>query len=214
MEITMTETLPVSVAAPPASGQNPESLFLDGNSFEHGQRVAKMLSMSDLVPAQFKNNIQNTMIALELANRTGSSPMAVMQNLYIVHGKPTWAAQFIIACLNSCGKFSPLRFEMTGEGDDLACKAVAIDLATGETIEGPAVSIEMAKKEGWYQKPGSKWQSMPELMLRYRSATFFGRLYAPDILLGMSTSDEIMDMQRATRQAAAQEINALLTEGR
>jgi hypothetical protein len=154
------------------------------------------------------------MIALELANRTGSSPMAVMQNLYIVHGKPTWAAQFIIAAMNSCGKFSPLRFEMTGEGDDLACKAVAIDLASGETIEGPAVSIGMAKKEGWYQKPGSKWQSMPELMLRYRSGTFFGRLFAPEILLGMSTSDEIMDMQRATRQAAAQEINALLTEGR
>jgi hypothetical protein len=102
---------------------------------------------------------------------------------------------------------------MSGAGDDLACRAVAVDLATGETIEGPAVSIGMAKKENWYQKPGSKWQSMPGLMLRYRSASFFGRLYAPEILLGMSTTDELQDIQQAGRQAAAQEINDLLKEG-
>jgi hypothetical protein len=172
-----------------------------------------MLASSDLVPAQFKNNIQNVMIALELANRTGSSPMAVMQNLHIIHGRPSWSAQFIIAAMNSCGKFSPLRFELSGAGDDLACKATAIDLATGEALEGPAVSIEMAKKENWYQKSGSKWPTMPELMLRYRSATFFGRLFAPELLMGMSTSDELQDIQQAGRQAAAQEINDLLREG-
>jgi hypothetical protein len=212
----MTETLlPVSVSSTPtpAPAPNDESFFLTASAFEHGQRIAKMLSMSDLVPAAFKNNIQNVMIALELANRIGSSPMSVMQNLHIIHGRPGWSAQFIIACLNSCGKFSPLRFELTGEGDNQECRAVAIDLGTGETIEGPAVSIGMAKKEGWYQKSGSKWPSMPELMLRYRSATFFGRLFAPEILLGMQTSDELLDIQQAGRQAAAQEINDLLKEG-
>lgn len=208
------ETLPVSVA--PGMEITPaiqkESLFLDGSSFEHGQRVAKMLSMSDLVPAQFKGNIQNVMIALELANRTGSSPLAVMQNLHIIHGRPSWSAQFIIACLNACGRFTPLRFEMTGKDDTLECRAVATDLATGDPITGPAVSIQMAKKEGWYMKAGSKWQTMPELMLRYRSATFFGRLNAPEILMGMSTSDELADMHQATRQAGAAKINDLLRE--
>lgn len=212
----MTETLPVSVApaTTPAPGQNDESLFLDGNSFEHGQRIAKMLSMSDLVPPQFKGNIQNCLIAMELANRLGCSPLATMQNIYVVHGKPSWSSQFVIACLNSCGKFSQLRFQMSGKDDDLECRATANDLATGETIEGPAASIQMAKKEGWYQKSGSKWQTMPELMLRYRAATFFGRLFAPEILMGMSTSDELMDIQRATRQAAADRINSLLSENK
>jgi hypothetical protein len=212
----MTETLlPVSVSSPasPASGQNPESLFLDGNSFEHGQRIAKMLASSDLVPAQFRGNIQNCLIAMELSSRLGCSPLATMQNLHIIHGRPSWSAQFIIACLNACGRFSPLRFEVSGEGDNQECKAVAIDLSTGEQVEGPAVSIKMAKAEGWYSKAGSKWQTMPELMLRYRSATFFGRLYAPQILLGMSTTDELQDIQQAGRQAAAQEINDLLREG-
>ncbi len=208
------ENLPVSVAPgmeiTPAN-QN-ESFFLDGDSFEHGQRIAKMLASSDLVPASFKGNIQNCLLAMELANRTGSSPLAVMQNIYIVHGKPSWSSQFIIACLNSCGKFSPLRFEITGAGADMECRAVATDLATGEAVTGPVVSIQMAKSEGWFQKSGSKWQTMPELMLRYRSATFFGRLYAPEILMGMQTSEEVQDIQRATRQAAAQSINDLLKE--
>jgi hypothetical protein len=51
----------------------------------------------------------------------------------------------------------------------------------------------MAKAEGWLTRAGSKWQSMPELMIRYRAASFFGRLYCPDILNGMYTADEVAD---------------------
>ncbi|WP_252151905.1 hypothetical protein [Acinetobacter sp. ANC 4177] len=51
----------------------------------------------------------------------------------------------------------------------------------------------MAVKEGWYQKNGSKWQSMPEQMLRYRAASFFGRIYAPDLLMGLRTQEEELD---------------------
>ncbi len=180
---------------PAASGHAvaQSSFFTNLEAFEAGQRICKMLSSSSLVPTIYQGNIANTFIALEMATRTGSSPLAVMQNLYIVHGRPGWSAQFVIAALNACGKFSPLRFELTGEGDKRACKAWAIEHGTGERLEGPPVSVEMAKAEGWYSKNGSKWQTMPELMLRYRAATFFGRLYAPDILMGMRTSEELQD---------------------
>ena len=180
---------------PAASGHAvaQSSFFTNLDAFEAGQRICKMLSSSSLVPTIYQGNIANTFIALEMATRTGSSPLAVMQNLYIVHGRPGWSAQFVIAALNACGKFSPLRFEMTGEGDKRTCKAWAVEHGTGERLEGPPVSVEMAKAEGWYGKNGSKWQTMPELMLRYRAATFFGRLYAPDILMGMRTSEELQD---------------------
>ncbi len=158
--------------------------------FEVIQRMALMLSKSDLVPQQFKGNIANCIIGLEMARRMNASPLAVMQNLYIVHGKPGWSAQFIIAAINSTGKFSPLRFDI-GEG---TCVAWAIEKATGERLESPPVSIDMAKKEGWYDKSGSKWKTMPELMLRYRAATFFGRIYAPEVLMGMSTMEELADV--------------------
>lgn len=163
--------------------------------FEHAQRVAKMLAQSNLIPKEYQGNVQNTMIALEMANRIGASPLMVMQNLYIVHGKPSWSSSFIIAAINSCKKFSPLRFEVTGEGDQKGCLAWAYDLGTNDKLEGPRVTMEMAKKEGWLTKSGSKWQTMPDLMIRYRAAAFFGRLYAPEILMGMHTAEEVIDMQ-------------------
>ena len=46
----------------------------------------------------------------------------------------------------------------------------------GDRIEGPTVTIAMAKAEGWYGRSGSKWPTMPDLMLSYRSAAFFGTL--------------------------------------
>jgi hypothetical protein len=172
----------------------PETSTFSVQTFEHAQRVAKMLATSSLIPKEYQGNIQNTMIALEMANRIGASPLMVMQNLYIVHGKPSWSSSFIIAALNSCNRFSPLRFEMSGEGDTRACYAWAYEKSTEEKIEGPTVTMKMAKAEGWLDKNGSKWKTMPELMLRYRSAAFFGRLYAPEIMMGMQTQEEVIDI--------------------
>lgn len=173
----------------------PNNNAFSTQTFEHAQRVAKMLAQSDLIPKEFKGNIQNVMIALEMANRIGASPLAVMQNLYIVHGKPSWSSTFIISAINSCKRFEPLRFELTGSGDDLSCVAWTTEKDKTERIEGPAVTMKMAKLEGWLDKSGSKWKSMPELMIRYRAAAFFGRLYAPEILMGMQTREEIYDVQ-------------------
>lgn len=175
--------------------QAPEvASFDNAASFDHAQRVAKMLSSSNLIPEQYRGNIQNTMIALEMANRIGASPLMVMQNLYIVQGKPSWSSSFIIASLNSCRRFSPLRFQTDGEGDKYGCTAWAYDLSTKDKLEGPKVTWDMVKAEGWLNKNGSKWKTMPELMFRYRAAAFFGRLYAPDILMGMLTSEEMHDI--------------------
>jgi hypothetical protein len=180
------------------------SAFAGGaESFELGQRMARALAESDIVPTTYKGKLSNCMVALEVAHRTGSSVLAVMQNLHIIHGKPSWSAQYIIAAINSSGRYTPLRFEMKEDGTvsaggktvkNLVCSAIATDKKTGETLRGPAVSIATAVSEGWYGKQGSKWPAMPELMLQYRAGTFFGRLYCPEILLGMQSEDEIRDV--------------------
>jgi len=205
----------VTIYNGPQPPEQAPSLFGNIELFENGQRMAKMLASSDLVPSQYRGNLANTVIALELAQRLGASPLAVMQSSYVIHGKPGWSASFVIACLNSSGKFSPIRFDVTGEGDARSCVAWAYDLANKERIEGPAVSIAMAKKEGWYQKKGSKWQTMPDLMLRYRAATMFGRLYAPEILMGMKTTEEIIDSEAMpAKSASVDELNARIMDDR
>lgn len=188
----------VSVQSAPMGTQG--GAFASGASFELAQRMSKALAASDLVPPQYRNNVSNTLLALEIAQRIGASPLMVMQNLNVIHGKPSWSSQFIIAAINSCGRFTPLRFRVEGEGDQKTCTAVANDKATGEVLEGPPVSIAMAKAEGWYSKNGSKWQTMPDLMLRYRAAAFWGRIYSPDCLMGVYTADEVVEIDAAPAQ--------------
>jgi hypothetical protein len=179
---------------------SPDTSSFSMKGFEHAQRVAKMLSSSSLIPKEYQGNIQNTMIALEMANRIGASPLMVMQNLNIIQGKPSWSSSFIIASLNACKRFSPIRFVTDGKDDAYGCTAWAFDLATNDKLEGPKVTWEMVKAEGWLSKGGSKWKTMPELMFRYRAAAFFGRLYAPDILMGMQTAEELLDFQPTISQ--------------
>lgn len=164
------------------------------------QSMAEYLSTSDIIPTIYKNKPANCFIALEFARRMGWSAMEVMQGLFIIQGKPSWSSQSLITFANSSGKYTPIRYKMTGtEGkDDWGCIAYMTDKETGELLEGPEVTIGMAKKEGWYQKTGSKWVSIPGLMIRYRAATFLIRLYAPELTMGLRTMDEAEDMVNVT----------------
>lgn len=165
---------------------------IDG--FEAIQRIARMFASSDLVPDTFKKNIANCSIAIEVAARMGISPFTLMQHMYVVHGKPALEAKLLIACVNSTGKYTSLRYEYTGDGDARTCVAWAKELSTGEILRGTPISIAMAKAEGWYGKKGSKWPTMPEQMLAYRSASFWQNMYCPEVRMGMQTVDEVIDV--------------------
>lgn len=157
--------------------------------------MAKMFSETTLVPEYFRKNIGNCAIAINMANRMGADPLMVMQNMYIVYGNPAWSSKFLIATFNQCGKYSSIKYKMIGTkgSDDYGCIAYAKELATGETLSGSTITIGIAKKEGWYQKNGSKWQTMPEQMLRYRAASNFIRTTAPELSMGLQTVEEEQD---------------------
>ena len=222
----------------PSHKANTSVGFFDLESFELTQRMAKMFSTSSLVPAQFRDTVEkynsatrqkelvknpealaNCAIALDMASRLNANPIMVMQNLYVIEGRPSWSSQWIIACVNKSGRFSPLQFRIEDLGEqevqyeefawvsgkkqssikkavirNLVCVAHAKSLDTGEVVESAPVSMELAVKEGWYGKNGSKWQTMPEVMLRYRAAAFFGRVYAPDLLMGFQSQEEAEEL--------------------
>jgi len=170
-------------------------------AFEDKQRIAKAFQSSSIVPESYKKNLSDCMIAMEMAVRLNANPVAVMQNLYIVHGKPSWSSQFLISCVNASGKFAPLRYKMTGKKgeDSFGCIAWAKD-QNEEILEGPEVTIGIAKAEGWYNRQGSKWKNLSDLMLRYRAATFFARLYCPELTMGISTVAELHDIRHETTE--------------
>lgn len=169
--------------------------FNSASSWDLAQRIAKAFAASTLVPQQYQGNLANCIVALEMANRMGASPLLVMQNLYIVHGNPGWSSKFLVATFNQCGRFSALRYEFVGKpgSKEWGCRAWAVEKVTGEKLVGATITVDMADKEGWSKKSGSKWLTMPEQMLMYRAAAFFVRAYAPEISMGLRSVDEIED---------------------
>jgi len=172
------------------------SIYQTTESFEFAQRQAKSLCQSQLVPTQYQgqNGLSNCLVALEMSKRMNLSPLTVMQNLNVIHGKPTWSAQFISSQIIGCGRFKNFDYIVTGKDDSLSVQCQALRLEDNKLVKGTAVSMKMAQKEGWTAK-NKKYQSMPELMLRNRAATFFGRQYIPDLLLGVQTSEEVVDIE-------------------
>lgn len=186
------------------------SVFSGIRAFEDAQRIAKALASSTLIPPQFQGQqgFANCLVALEIAGRMNISPFLCMQHLHIIHGRPSWSSAFIIAMVNGCGRFTPLRFEVSGEGESLACYAVATDIKTQQELKGPTITMTMAKKEGWATKSGSKWATMPDLMIRYRAAAFWGRLFAGDLLVGLQTQEEVIDVETVKVSVGIDELNA------
>ena len=175
--------------------ESESSIYHSADSFEFAQRQAKSLCQSQLVPTQYQGQqgLSNCLVALEMSKRMKLSPLTVMQNLNIIHGKPSWSAQFIASTIMSCGRFSNFDYLVKGQGETLEVQCVATRLEDNKQVKGSAVSMRMARQEGWTKN--SKYSSMPELMLRNRAATFFGRQYIPDLLLGVQTSEEVVDIE-------------------
>ena len=244
----MTQTTLAAMQTSAVASQKNDSpmSLLTGSGFDQLQRVAKALCASTLVPVQYRAftevkaygkvtghtpnpaGLPNCVVALNMAMRMGADPLMVMQNLYVIEGRPSWSSQFIIAAINSCGRFSPLRFDISEPSKEevvkykavvwkndkkteeqrettiqhRTCRAWVIEKETGDRLDGPTVSMQMAIDEGWLTKNGSKWQTMPEIMLRYRAASLFGRLYAPELLMGLQTQEEVRDFIDATPDEA------------
>ena len=187
----------------------PQSLdmFNSSESFNTVFTMAKTLAGSTIIPATFRGNVSNVMIAIDMSKRMNANPLMVMQNIYIVHGNPSWSAKFLIACINASGKFAtPLRYEFVGTPgkDDWGCYAYAID-KKGEVLKGSTVTIDTAKKSGWYNKEGSKWKIEPEQMLRYRAATRFQTAYCPEISCGLPTREELEDGYASYEEVSTQQ---------
>lgn len=189
------------------------SPFNSMHAFGVAQRMAGMLASSSIVPDDYRSlvwdkdkglwmenpaAVGNCFIAIELANRLHTSPILIMQQVDMIHGRPAMRGVLLIGLVNASGQFSPLMFESRGEpgGKDptYGYRAVATNRETGEECEGPWIDWAMVNAEGWPNKKGSKWKTMPEQMFRYRAAAFWSRIFAPHITLGLMEAEEAREI--------------------
>ena len=163
-------------------------------------KTADMLSKSTIVPQAYQHRAENCFVAMDMASRMGVSVMMVMQNMHMIQGKPSWSGQAVCAMIRANPQFRnvTLNYVGTPNTDSWGAFVTAERISTGQILKGGTVTIATAKKEGWFQKAGSKWQTMPELMLAYRSYAWFGRVYCPEIMMGMQTMEETYDIVDTT----------------
>ena len=206
------QTAALAIYTPPE--QDRGDLFWDPAALDHAMRLAGTIAASELVPKHFRGKPADVLIALQIAHRTGRDPWTVIQSIYVVGGRPGWAATYLIALANAAGfpvrwrverRPEPLQFEreVWGEqrGEKRRLKATMPDLtvwayspaAPDDQVE---VSSRLAIDEGWASNP--KYSTLAEQMLRYRAATLLVRLYHPELLLGIPTVDELDDVAAAT----------------
>lgn len=185
------------------------SVWQDKDQFNQCLRAADMLSKTSMIPSNYQGKPQDCFLAIEMATRIGVSPMMVMQNMYVVKGKPSWAGQACKTLVELSGKFHDVKHVYTGtKGTDTrGCYLTAIRNSDGECVDGTEVTMAMAKAEGWTSN--SKWRNMPEQMLGYRAASFFAKMHCPEALMGVQTSDEVYESVDE-RSGKASGLNAAL----
>lgn len=175
-----------------------QKLELEVKKFELEQRRASMFVATDFFPAHLRKDKNATIgaavIVLDLAQRMNLGALEVAQSIYIVKGKPSFETKFLVARLNSSGLLKGrLNTILAPDGKSAHCEAV--DAQTGQLLRGTTITMDMANREGWTKNP--KWQTMPELMMKYRAQSFFINEFFPEVKYGLKTSDEAEDIPAA-----------------
>ena len=164
-------------------------------TFSDNWRIATQLAKSTIIPENYRGKPENVIIALGMAQKAGLDPFTVMQNLNIIKGKTSWSGSFCKTLIEKTKRFKDLELNYIGQKgtDSYGCYLSATRISDGKTINGPEVTMKMAKEEGW--TTNKKWITLTDLMLAYRCQSFFARLHCPEALNGVYTSEEIEDIQ-------------------
>jgi len=191
------------------------SVYSDVNLYDNFFKMAESLARSELVPQSYRNKPESCLLAIDMARQIGcKSPFFIMQNLNMIQGKPSWSGQYCTAIVRAY--FKNVRIEWKKKEDDnndegTGCRILATDQNGNECI-GTWVTMKMAKAEGWTEKNGSKWKTMPIQMLQYRAFAFFARIHCPEKLLGLHDEFE-RDDTVSTRSQRTIELEEKLNGG-
>lgn len=156
-------------------------------------RYSEILADSNVIPAHYRKQKSDIFVAAQTAYRMNLDPLMVMQGTYIIKGKLGMTSAFAISLANSSGVLNGgIRYKIEDKGIDLKVTAFATYKENNEEISY-TISMKEAQAEGWTSNP--KYRTLPELMLRYRSAILLIRTHIPQVLNGMHTVEELKDVE-------------------
>jgi hypothetical protein len=143
--------------------------------------LARAFADSKMVPEHFKKSVGDCYIAINLAHRYGMEPWMLMQEMYIIQGRPMMSGKLATAILNN-SLAEPLRPTYAGKDDD---REITL---TGRPEGSAPLSVTLKVKDA--KTANEQWKKNPDQMLMYAAARMWGRRYTPDLILGIVFDDE------------------------
>lgn len=183
MEAQNTPTA-VAVQRAPAFSLAPRNLT-------EAMEFSKLMASSELVPKNFKGKPGDVLIAVQMGAEVGLAPMAAIQNIAVINGKP--------GIYGDAGKAILLAAGVAIEEDDMDLIQKSGMARCRITRQGrPPVertfSIDNAKTAGLWNKEGP-WRSYPYRQMAWRAFWFAARDAASDLLKGLGGAEELVDIE-------------------
>ena len=174
--------------------------MLEGGSMDKMMMLAEQMATSKLsVPEHLRGNIGDCLAIITQAMLWNMNPFAVAQKTHVVSGRLGYEAQLIIAVVQNSGAIrGAFQFESRGEGANLETRAGAVLRGEAEVTWGEWLAISSVTT-----KNSPLWKTNPRQQMSYLQAKNWSRLYCPGAILGVYSTDELVDIERPAPRAAA-----------
>ena len=169
-------------------------------SFDDAFRFSKMVAASEFAPKDFRGKPESCLLAIQHGSEIGLSPMQSLQNIACINGRPAIWGDAALAVAMASPVCESVTETIDGEGDNM----VATCSAKRRGYERPTVvrfSVADAKRAGLWGQRGP-WSSYPDRMLQQRARGFAIRDQFPDALMGLISTEEVLDYQDEPARAA------------
>jgi hypothetical protein len=180
----MSEQLPTEQ---PAKVSLPTVFDFQPKSLDEALRLAEVMSKSTIVPKDYVDKPGNVLVAIQWGMELGLKPLAAMQNIAVINGRPSLWGDAVIALVRA----SPLCEGVREEFDTTNMVATCYVKRRGEPETHRSFSMVEATKANLVGK--DIWKAYPKRMLQMRARAFALRDVFPDVLRGMPVAEEVMD---------------------
>ncbi|EKE79446.1 RecT family recombinase [Idiomarina xiamenensis] len=194
-------------------------LVLDYQAMEQMNRLAEMMANGRAtVPNHLQGNPADCMAVIMQAAQWRMNPFAVAQKTHVVSGTLGYEAQLVNAVVCSSTKVrDSFHYEWFGNWERVIGNFITKTSQKGSQYQAPNWTAADEKGLGvrvWATLKGESeprllelllsqaqvrnstlWASDPKQQLAYLAVKRWARLYAPDVILGVYSSDELYEQQ-------------------
>ena len=195
-------TAVITRAAVPPTAPTPERAPLQfvPSDADQAYRMARALAESGLLPEHLRGKVSDIFVTLLMGHELGLTPMQSIRGVYVVSGKPSLAADAMVALAvrsrDICSYFRVV------SSDSKSATYETLRVGSPEPTR-MSYTIEQARNAGLFTDgKSSTWTKHPDAMLRARCSSALARAVYPDLLMGVYDPDEAREFARGPQADA------------